>query len=164
MLPQIYRFLKTRILYSKTSKLMRKGDFSAALATLAGVLRLYGHEEAHYNSPVIANLLYADILKFSGDKHRCYATCMIVLDQLKNRMYSRDKLSIHDISYLRYKCKWIIAEIAEYSDSEAFKTALGIGEHYGLIDVSKTDPLIVSLFPISEKDGKDLDQFILQNT
>jgi hypothetical protein len=160
---RIGRFFHARILYSRISKLAYSGDLVAAISTLKRLMILYGCAEPNINAPVIANLLYADLSKFLNDKKNSYKCCELVLDQLGRIKISDLKITKCDSLYLKYKCKWIISELTEYSDSEAFRVALDVGVTYDMLNISKTSPLIVSLFPISKSDGFEIDTYFAQN-
>ena len=152
MLIGLYRRVRFGLYMTRARKFSSRREYESALSELQQIFRVYKVNPASAGAPLVANLLYAD--------EQTALACAAILSDIKDKSsYDSRHLNDYNIDYIRFRCKWLIARIAQV-DNKYKRQSLGLNE----ITFDQLRPECVSnylkgLFPMSREPGRQVDRF-----
>lgn len=158
------RKLITAIQVSKIMTLVSRREHDDALDMLSDTFRRYGETQPSYATPIVSNVLFADLCERVGRMEDAFYAAKIAIHQINTgRDPDNIKYKKQDFDYMLYRCKWILSRTSGYTDSEAFILASAIPLIFDQLDISSTKLMLRTLFPVTSEDGRQLDAFFRNN-
>jgi len=153
------RRLRSILTLLKASKLASQRDILGSLSKLKSLFLLYGSESPTPQTPVIANLLFADMSLRAGNESDALSACRMADSQIRTKLLSASKnIQINDLKYLHFQCRWILLSFNGPLKGEAKNYADLISIKFSEIDTTIIHHAIYDLFPIDIVSGEILDR------
>ena len=144
----------------RAAKFTARGEYAVASMSLKRIFRLYRKSLPTGQTPLLANILYAQLCDRAGSKEKAYYACEVALKQLANE---RLEYSVSNINYLKFRCKWILSRISEYRDSQAMRLACSINVSPSDAIKGDVSPTIRRFFPMTISEAEDVDTYLSLN-
>jgi hypothetical protein len=158
------RKLITAIQISKVMTLVSRREHDDALDMLLETFHRYGEARPTYATPIVSNVLYADLCERMGRMEDAFYAAKIAIHQIgAGSDPDNVKYKTYDFDYMLYRCKWILSRTSRHTDSEAFLLASSIPVIYEQLDIGSTKSMLRTLFPVTSEDGHQLDAFFRNN-
>ena len=156
------RRLKFAVRMARAQSYASRGDTLSAQRELVALFHSYGEESWSSKTPLIANLMFAELCERSGQAKDAYDICLVILDQVsdnrKSTVYNEEELK-----FVSFRCKWVLSRLSKFKDSLAMRRALSVGVSWSDIDSSKISKVLKRGFPTPPDIARAVDAFVAEN-
>jgi hypothetical protein len=158
------RAFRTLVLFVKATGAATKKEHERALEITLAIFRLFGCSQPCTDAPPILNVFYADMCQRVRRNLDAYEACKVSIKQIDDRL-ANCKKAVHrnNLIWLKFRCKWILITITQYSDSDAFNLARSMAVTSDMLDRSNSSRTLRSTFPCDPDDAAKVDAFVFAN-
>ncbi len=136
--------------------------YEEAMALIGRAFGIFSTSEPSDATPLLANLLFADASHRVRANETAYYACEVVLRQCSTREQTA-RLKRAEIDFIKFQCKWILANLSSYRDSPAMTLAQSVTVYASDLRLSDVTPLLRRWFPTDQGAARQVDTFLAQN-